>query len=447
MFESLQEKLSSTLKSLQGKGKISESNITEALKEVRKSLLEADVQYNVVQSIIDSVKKEVLGDKVLLAVDPGQQFIKSVYDELRRVLGQDTPEFPKFGSKPVKILMMGLQGTGKTTTVGKLGHYIRDDLNAMPYMIPADTSRPAAIDQLKAIGQEHGFHVYDHNQSNAIDVCKDMLKKIKGKEVPGQYFIFDTAGRLAVDTDLMDELKQIKNIVEPDLVLYVLDAMAGQSALETAQEFQSHVGFDGVIVSKLDGDSRGGALISVKQSLEVPVYFLGTGEKVENIERMHPDRMASRILGMGDIVSLVEKAQKVIDEKQAQAMAKKMRKNQFTIEDFADQMRNLQKMGGIDALMGMLPGAAQIKKNLPVGVEEKQMKTITAIIDSMTPKERRNHQLIDGSRRKRIANGSGTSVQDVNRFLKQFLQAKKMMSKMGKMGAKGFARSNMFGSR
>ena len=300
--------------------------------------------------------------------------------------------------------------------------------------MPADTSRPAAREQLQQLGKEHGLHVLQSNKENAVEVCKAGLKAVQEREVPANTIIFDTAGRLAIDEALMKELKKVKDAIEPDITLYVLDAMAGQDAVQTAKTFFDEVAFDGVIVTKLDGDARGGAMLSIASLLETPIYFMGLGEKITDFEVFHPDRMASRILGMGDVVSLVEKAQKVMDEAQAKKLAEKIRKNQFTIEDFAEQMRSVQKMGSMEDIMGMMPGGEKIKKAMAGGLPEKEINKTLAIISSMTPRERRNHQLMDGSRRKRIAGGSGTSVMEVNRFLKQFIQTKKMMSQFGKRG-------------
>lgn len=448
MFDQLQEKLSGTLQSLRGKGKISEDNIQEALSEVKRSLLEADVNYRVVQSVVDSVREQTLGSRVLRNVDPGQQFTKAVHDELIRMMGENSQSaLSLHADKPFTVLLMGLQGTGKTTSAAKLAYYAREEKGRKPLLIPADTSRPAAQAQLKQLAEDNGFFFYPHTETNALTAVKSGLQAVKDREVLGDFIVIDTAGRLNVDAELMSELQAIKAFVKPDLCVYVLDGMAGQSALEVASQFHTEVGFDAVLCSKLDGDARAGAVLSVKSILDVPVMFLGVGEKISELEPVHADRLASRILGMGDIVSLVEKARKHIDEGEARKAAEKLRNNQFTIDDFSDQMKSLKKMGGMESLLGMLPGGAKLKKSIPTGMPESEMKRMDAIISSMTPRERKNYKVIDGSRRRRIAQGSGTSVPEVNRFLKQFAQAKKMMSQFGKMGSKGFSRSNFMGMK
>jgi len=447
MFDNLQDRIARTIKNLRGHGKITEENISEAIDDVRSSLLEADVQYRVVQSVIDSIKQNVMGEEVLLGVNPEQQFIKLLADELNRILGgQEGKTFDQIMDlpKPTRILMVGLQGSGKTTTTAKLAKFFRDEKKRMPFLVPADTSRPAAREQLEILSKQNGFKVFESREGNAVDVCKKAIHMINQREVAADTMIFDTAGRLAIDETLMDELKQVRDIVQPHLVLYVLDSMAGQDAVNTAQTFQEKIGFDGVILTKMDGDARGGAALSVKVVTGKPIYFMGISEKVEGIEPFHPERLTSRLLGMGDVLSLVEKAQKVVDEKQAIEMAKKLRKNQFTIEDFGEQLQSVQKMGNMTDLIGMLPGAGQIKKLMAGGLPEKEIKKTQAIINSMTPQERRNHQILNGSRRLRIAKGSGTTVNDVNRFLKQFLQTKTMMSQFQKLGPKGMRRGGFF---
>lgn len=444
MFDQISEKISRSLKNLSGKGKITESNIKEAIEEVRISLLEADVAYPVVQSMIDSIRTKALGQEVVLGVNPDQQFVKILHDEMIRMLGDETVTVPFPKKPPMKILLMGLQGTGKTTTAAKLAKYFRDDLSRMPLLVPADTTRPAAIDQLKTLGSEHGLKVYDTTEKNAVEVCQNALKKVQGQEIAADTIIFDTAGRLSVDDDLMKELTNIKEKINPDWILYALDAMAGQGALEVAKTFFEKVSFDGVVLTKMDGDARGGAALSVLYSLGKPICFLGMGEKVDALEKMHPQRLASRILGMGDIVTLVEKVQKVVDEKKAMELTRKLSKNQFTLEDFQEQLESVQKMGSMQDLVGFLPGGAKMKQALAGGLPEKEIKRTQAIISSMTVRERRNPNLLNGSRRKRIADGSGVTVADVNRMLKQFLQAKTMMSRFSKMGVKGMRRSGSF---
>lgn len=442
MFDNLQERIARTIKNLRGQGKISEQNISDAIEDVRQSFLEADVQYRVVQSLVDSIKTKALGEEVLLGVDPEQQFIKFLSDEIVRILGGETQEL-KF-TTPFKILMVGLQGSGKTTTSAKLAKFLRDEKKRMPFLVPADTSRPAAREQLEILGKSNGFKVFESREENPVTICEKAMKQVQQREVAADTMIFDTAGRLAIDDNLMDELKKVREAVKPNLVLYVLDAMAGQDAVNTAQTFQEKIGFDGVVLTKMDGDARGGSALSVKVATGKPILFMGTSEKVDGLEIFHPERLASRILGMGDIVSLVEKVQKNVDEKQAQELAKKLKKNQFSIEDFAEQLQSVQKMGSLTDLVGFLPGGAQIKKAMAGGLPEKEIKKTQAIIGSMTPYERRNHQILNGSRRLRIAKGSGTTVADVNRFLKQFMQAKTMMQQFQKLGVKGMRRGGLF---
>lgn len=442
MFDNLQDRIARTIKNLRGHGKLTEDNISEAIEDVRSSLLEADVQYRVVQSVVDSIKTKVLGEEVILGVDPDQQFIKSLADELNRILGGEAVALNL--PTPVRILMVGLQGSGKTTTAAKLAKYFRDEKKRMPFLIPADTSRPAAREQLEILAKQNGFKVFESREGNAVDVCKKAMNMVAQREVAADTLIFDTAGRLAIDESLMDELKKVRDIVQPHVVLYVLDSMAGQDAVNTAQVFEEKIGFDGVILTKMDGDARGGSALSVKVVTGKPIFFMGVSEKVDGLEPFYPDRLTSRLLGMGDVLSLVERAQKVVDEKQAKELAQKLKKNQFTIEDFGEQLQSLQKMGSMTDLIGMLPGAGQIKKMMAGGLPEKEIKKTQAIINSMTPQERRNHQVLNGSRRLRIAKGSGTTVNDVNRFLKQFLQTRTMMSQFNKLGPKGLKRGGFF---
>ena len=442
MFDNLQDRISRTIKNLSGQGKITESNISEAIEEVRQSLLEADVQYRVVQSLVDSIKEKALGEEVLLGVDPAQQFIKFLSDELVRVLGGQSHEI--HFSTPFKVLMVGLQGSGKTTTAAKLAKFFRDEKKRMPVLVPADTSRPAAREQLEILGKNNGLKVFESREENPVKICEKVLAQVQGREIAADTIIFDTAGRLAIDDSLMIELKKIRETVKPNLVLYVLDSMAGQDAVNTAQAFQDKIGFDGVVLTKMDGDARGGAALSVNVVTGKPILFMGTGEKVDGLETFYPERLTSRILGMGDIVTLVEKVQKNVDEKKSAELARKLSKNQFTIEDFAEQLESVQKMGSLTDLVGFLPGGAQIKKAMAGGLPEKEIKKTQAIIGSMTPQERRNHQILNGSRRLRIAKGSGTSVDEVNRFLKQFLQARTMMSQLQRLGPKGMRRSGFF---
>ncbi len=443
MFDRLQERFERAFKDLRGQGKIRESNIQEALAEVRSSLLEADVQYRVVQSFIDSVREKALGEEVLTKVNPDQQFIKILNDELIRILGGQTTEVPKVTGRPLVILLAGLQGSGKTTTAAKLAKHLRDQRHERPLLIPADTRRPAAREQLEQLGKENGLQVFSSREDDPVKVCKAAMKAVAMREVAANCVIVDTAGRLHVDEPIMQELEAIQKETQPDLVLYVLDSMVGQDAVRAAEAFQERIDFDGVIVTKLDGDARGGAALSVCLATGKPIFFVGTGEKMEGLEVLHPDRMASRILGMGDVVSFVEKAQEVVDVKQAEKLAKKIRKQEFTIEDFQDQLKAFQKMGSMENLLGMMPGGGKLKKMMAGAMPEKEIARVEAIINSMTVTEKQRPKILDGSRRQRIAHGSGTSVADVNRFLKQFLQAKKMMSSLGKMGPRGFQRGGM----
>lgn len=436
MLDQLTEKISKTFRNLRGVGTLSEANIELALGEIRRSLLEADVAYKVVQSVVDGCKQKALGQDVLSGVNPGDQFIKIFHDELIRILGSKAADMP-LHKTPLKIMMVGLQGTGKTTTSAKLALKLKNEHKKLPLLVPADTQRLAAKEQLMQLGASIGCKVFESTEPKALDVCTEAYRAVGDRAVAANVVIFDTAGRLAIDETLMAELKSIQQEIKPDLTFYVLDAMAGQDAVKTAQTFFEHLAFNGVIATKLDGDARGGALLSIRAQLHVPIYFVGQGEKMEDLDLFHPDRLAGRILGLGDVVSLVEKAQQVFDETQAAKMAQKMRKNQFTIEDFADQMRAVQKMGSFDQILGMLPGGAALKNKLPGGVPEEEMKKTFAIIGSMTVKERRNHLLIDGSRRRRIAEGCGLHVAEVNRFLKQFVEAKKMMSQLTNMGPRG----------
>ncbi|MEZ4705376.1 MAG: signal recognition particle receptor subunit alpha [Bdellovibrionota bacterium] len=345
MFDRLQEKISGSIQKIRGHGTITEANIADTIEEVRKSLLEADVQYKVVQSFVDSVREKALGEDVLLGVEPGQQLIRIFSQELIRILGGETPQIPSPSKGPLKVLLVGLQGTGKTTSAAKLALHFRDEKKKIPLLVPADLSRPAAREQLITLAKENGLGVLEAESRNAMEVCKLALEKQKGREINGDVMIFDSAGRLAIDDALMEELAKVKAIIEPDLVLYVLDAMAGQDAVRTAQTFGEKIGFDGVILTKMDGDARGGSALSVKLVTGKPLYFLGTSEKVQGLEPVYPDRLASRILGFGDILSLVEKAQKAFDEKQSARLAQKLRKNQFTIEDFWSSWNPWKKWG------------------------------------------------------------------------------------------------------
>jgi signal recognition particle subunit SRP54 len=433
MFDQLSDKLLGTLKKLKGQSKISEANIDETLKEIRLSLLEADVNFKVVKIFLERVKVKALGAEVLSSVTPGQQFVKIVHEELVSLLGGGTTEI-NARANPTVIFLVGLQGTGKTTSSAKLALYIRQKLKKKPGLIPVDVYRPAAIDQLKTLGKQNDLPVFNSNPSDKPEEILTKAKKWATDEMI-EVLIVDTAGRLQIDTELMDELKRLKAIWTPHETLLVADAMLGQTSVSVAEGFQSAIGLTGLVLTKVDGDARGGAALSIRETVGVPIKFLGVGEKVSALEVFHPDRLASRILDMGDIVSLVEKAADVIDEKSARESAQKMMKNQFTVDDFLTQLQQMKKLGGLEGIMKMLPGMGQAMKQIKnMAPPDKEMKKIEAIIRSMTLKERNNHKILNGSRRLRIAKGSGTQVQDVNKFVKQFEESQKMMSQMMKMG-------------
>lgn len=448
MFLELQDRLSQTLRQLKGLGKIREENISEAIEHVRQNLLASDVQYRVVQSFVDSVKEKALGQSVLSSVDPGQQFVKIIYDQLQKTLGEKTAEIPSVHGRPLKVLLMGLQGSGKTTSAAKLGYFFKHEKGRHPLLVAADTARPAAKEQLQQLATQDSLKFFtDFNSTNSAEICSLAIQKVQERELLGDVIIFDTAGRLSVDEAMLSELAEVKKKVQPDLSLYVLDSMSGQSAADVARTFHEKVGFDGLILTKMDSDAKGGAALSVYWTTSRPIYFVGVGETIKDFEVLHPDRLASRILGMGDVISLVEHAQKVIDENQAIKMAQKLKKNEFTVDDFLDQMNMIKKMGSMDKILGMLPGGAQLQKAIPAGLPEREMKKVQAIIQSMTARERKNIQIVDGRRRLRIAAGSGTTVTDVNKFLKQFVEAKKMASQLGNMGIGAMMRNNPFFQR
>lgn len=433
IFDSLSDKLLGSLKKLRGESRISEANIQDAIKDIRMSLLEADVNFKVVKSFIDRVKEKALGQEVLGSVSPGQQFVKVVHDELVNVLGGNTEELIVRG-KPGVIFLVGLQGSGKTTTAAKLAKHIRGKYAKRPGLIPADVYRPAAIDQLKTLAKQNDIPVFDSHASQKPEEILEQAKKWAEDNMIDVVLV-DTAGRLQIDEDLMQELSRLKGIWEPKEVLLVADAMLGQQSVNVAEGFHQRLGLTGLVLTKVDGDARGGAALSIRQATGVPIKFLGVGEKSDALEIFHPDRLASRILDMGDVLSLVEKAQEVIDEKSAREAAKKIGKNQFTVDDFLKQLQMMKKMGGMESLLGMLPGMGQMMKQVKdMAPPDKEMKKIEAIIQSMTRKEREDHRILNGSRRLRIASGSGTQVSDVNKFIKQFEQSQKMMSQLMKMG-------------
>jgi signal recognition particle subunit SRP54 len=442
MFENLSSKLDAVFKRLKGHGKLTEQNIKEALKEVRIALLEADVNFKVVKDFIQSVEQRAVGQEVMASLTPAQQLIKIVKDELTSLMGDGEQKIHLSGTPPVPIMLVGLHGCGKTTTAAKLARYFKER-KKRPYLIPADVYRPAAIEQLQKLGEELKVDFYRPDASQTpLDICQ------KGRDLglKGGYdlILIDTAGRLHIDEALMLELREIKRNVDPKEVLLVADAMTGQDAVNIAKSFNERLGVDGIILTKMDGDARGGAALSIKSVTQKPIKFIGVGEKLDALEVFHPDRMASRILGMGDVLTLIEKAEAVFDEKKAKELEKKIRKDSFTLEDFRDQLQQVRKMGSLESILGMIPGLSKQMKGMgSVDFDEKELVRVEAIINSMTSRERINHLIINGSRRLRIARGSGTSVQEVNQLLKRYAQARKMMKQFSKIGEKGFGRGRM----
>ena len=441
MFENLSERLERSFKILKGEGKITEVNVAETLKDVRKALLDADVNYKVAKTFTDTVKEKALGQDVLTAVRPSQLMVKIVHDELTTLMGGDAVELELKG-RPSVILMSGLQGSGKTTMSGKLALMLKSKKHRRPLLAACDVYRPAAIDQLTVLGEQIDVPVYkEEGNKNPIEIAQNAIREAKAKNY--DVVIVDTAGRLAVDEQMMQEIAAIKEAVTPDQILFVVDAMTGQDAVNTAKEFNDRLDFNGVVLTKLDGDTRGGAALSIRTVVSKPIMFVGTGEKLEALDVFHPSRMADRILGMGDIVSLVEKAQEQFDEEEAKKLTKKLARNQFDFNDFLIQIAQIKKMGNIKDLMGMIPGVGKQIKDLDI--DDNAFKSVEAIIYSMTPYERSHPDAINGSRRQRIAKGSGTNIQEVNRLLKQFEQTRKMMKNvanmpMGKMGMPKFKR-------
>jgi len=428
MFETLSEKLQRVFKNLRGEGRLTEQHLDEALKEIRMALLEADVNFKVVKQFTDAVKAKALGQEVMQSLTPGQQVVKIVRDELIEMLG-GTNVRVNFGSQPPSVIMLvGLQGSGKTTSSGKLAKWLEKG-GHRPLLVSVDVYRPAARDQLKVIARDIGVKLWEGNpHDKPLQLCQDAIRE--ARNTAHDVVVIDTAGRLHIDEALMNELHEIKENVRPNEVLFVADAMLGQDAVKSAQEFHQRLGFNGFILTKMDGDARGGAALSIKQVTGQPVKFVGTGEKYDALELFHPDRLVSRIMGMGDILSLIEKAEEVVDKKKAVELQEKMLSDSFTLEDFRDQLKQIRKMGAFDQILSMLPSIGPFKDLQKVKVDEKELARVEAIINSMTPKERRNHQIINGSRRKRIARGSGTSVQQVNQLLKQYAQTRKMMKGM-----------------
>jgi len=438
MFEELSERLEKVVTKVRGSGKISEENITEAMRDVKRALLEADVNFKVVREFTKAIKEKALGEEVLNSVTPGQQFIKIVHDELTLLLGGAQRKVEFETNRTNVILMAGLQGSGKTTATSKLALHFRKK-GHRPLMVACDVHRPAAIDQLESLGKSLGIEVYSERGEGAVDIAQRGLAYAKKEGF--SLVIFDTAGRLHIDESMMEELRKVYDIVTPDDVFFVADAMTGQEAVNVAAEFTHQVKCSGVILSKMDGDARGGAALSINKVLGVPLCFVGTGEKPDAMEPFYPERYASRILGMGDVVSLVEKAQEIVDVDQAKLLEKKIRRNQFTLQDFLDQLRQIQKMGSIKDLIGMIPGVGNQLKG--VDIDTDQLKYVEAIILSMTKKEREKPSILNGSRRKRIADGSGRTVQEVNRLMRQFEDMRKMMKKVNKMSKKGGMNSAM----
>lgn len=426
MFENLSERLERSFKILKGEGKITEINVAETLKDVRRALLDADVNYKVAKTFTDRVKEKALGMNVLTSVKPGQLMVKLVHDELADLMGGNSSELV-LESRPSVILMSGLQGSGKTTFSAKLAVWLKQKKNKKPILVACDVYRPAAIDQLKVLGEQIEVPVYCEPESkDPVTIAKNAIREAKLKEY--NVVIIDTAGRLAIDEQMMNEISSIKEAVNPDETLFVVDSMTGQDAVNTAKEFNDRLDFNGVVLTKLDGDTRGGAALSIRTVVNKPIMFIGTGEKMDALDVFHPKRMADRILGMGDIVSLVERAQEQYDEKEARKLQKKIAKNQFDFNDFLSQIQQIKKMGNIKDLVSMIPGVGKSLKDLDI--DDNAFKSIEAIIYSMTPQERAHPEIISGSRRRRIAAGSGTDLQEVNRMMKQFEQMRKMMHKM-----------------
>ena len=423
MFENLSDRLERSFKILKGEGQITEINVAETLKDVRRALLDADVNFKVAKTFTDSVKQKAMGMNVLTAVKPGQLLVKVVHDELADLMGGDTAEL-KLEGRPAVILMSGLQGSGKTTFSGKLANLLKNKKNRKPLLVACDVYRPAAIAQLKVVGEQIGVPVYSEPDSkDVVAIAEGAVREAKAKGY--DVVIVDTAGRLAVDEEMMTEISNLKNSLHPDETLFVVDSMTGQDAVNTAKEFNDRLDFDGVILTKLDGDTRGGAALSIRTVVTKPIKFVGTGEKMEAIDVFHPARMADRILGMGDIVSLVERAQEQFDEEEAKRLQKKIQKNKFDFNDFLGQIEQIKKMGNLKDLASMIPGVGKAIKD--VDIDDNAFKGIEAIIKSMTPKERTSPEILNTSRRQRIAKGSGTNIQEVNKLIKQFDQTRKMM--------------------
>lgn len=427
MFDNLSDKLERAFKVLKGQGQVTEINVAETVKEIRKALLDADVSYKVAKQFTDTVKEKAIGANVLNAISPNQLMVKITHDELASLMGGGMQEISLKGN-PAIILIAGLQGSGKTTFSGKLANYLKTKKGKSPMLVAGDVYRPAAIDQLHVLGEQIGVEVWsDKENKKPVDIAQKAIAHAKSKGY--NVVIIDTAGRLAVDEQMMNEIAEVKNAVNPHETLFVVDSMTGQDAVNTAKAFNDKINFDGVVLTKLDGDTRGGAALSIRTVVDKPIKFVGTGEKMDALDVFYPERMADRILGMGDVVSLVERAQEQYDEEKARALQKKIAKNQFDFNDFMDQIGQIKKMGNVKDLMGMIPGVGKAMKD--IDIDDNAFKGIEAIIQSMTPKERANPQLLNGNRRKRIAAGSGNTIQEVNKLIKQFEQTSKMMKMMG----------------
>lgn len=426
MFENLSDRLERSFKIIKGEGKITEINVAETLKDVRRALLDADVNYKVAKTFTDTVKQKALGMNVLTAVKPGQLMVKIVHDELATLMGGESVGL-QLTNRPAIILMSGLQGSGKTTFSGKLANLLKGKQHKNPLLVACDVYRPAAIEQLKVVAQQVGVPVYSEpDNKNVVEIATSAIREAKAKG--NDVVIVDTAGRLAVDEEMMDEIYRLKQALNPDETLFVVDSMTGQDAVNTAREFNDRLDIDGVVLTKLDGDTRGGAALSIRTVVTKPIKFVGTGEKMEAVDVFHPERMADRILGMGDIVSLVERAQEQFDEEEAKRLQKKIQKNKFDFNDFLKQIEQIKKMGNLKDLASMIPGVGKAIKD--VDIDDNAFKGIEAIIKSMTPKERTNPEILNNSRRQRIAKGSGTNIQEVNKLIKQFDQTRKMMKMM-----------------
>ncbi|WP_461633146.1 signal recognition particle protein [Labilibaculum euxinus] len=443
MFENLNERLERSFQILKGQGKITEINVAETLKDVRRALLDADVNFSIAKSFTNTVKEKALGQNVLTALKPNQLMVKIVHDELAELMGSTQVDINIQG-KPAVILIAGLQGSGKTTFSGKLANLLKTKRSKNPLLVACDVYRPAAIEQLKVLGEQIGVPVYiDIESKNPVKIAQDAIKQAKANG--NDLVIVDTAGRLAIDEEMMKEIEAVKKAIDPSEILFVVDSMTGQDAVNTAKEFNERLDFDGVVLTKLDGDTRGGAALSIRSIVNKPIKFVGTGEKMEALDVFHPSRMADRILGMGDIVSLVERAQDQFDADEARKLQKKIAKNQFNFNDFLSQISQIKKMGNLKDLASMIPGVGKALKN--VDIDDDAFKGVEAIIFSMTPAEREDPGLINGSRRKRIADGSGSTIQDVNRLIKQFDETRKLMKMMTKGGNMSRMMGNMGGRR